>query len=171
MVMNVKTKIKRKNFRTWRWQSIILSDLCGSLSCASSAAWWTSDTPCVNTKSKQRRSFLWFSVETMVKATKPTGIAGPLLLAKKCHARGKLATGSIFHWCKDLAEKRDTQRHGQLLRLAYVKVKTTKISSKVNTAFSQNIAPAKVSRYTVHPLMFWLSLVFDRRLWVGVAKI
>ena len=42
-------------------------DLCGSLPCASSAAWWTSDTPCVSTKSKQRRSFSWFSAEAMVK--------------------------------------------------------------------------------------------------------
>ena len=45
---------------------------------------------------------------------------------------------------------------GQLLRPAYVKIKTTKIYSEVNTAFSRNFAPAKISRYTV-----WLQSFMD----------
>jgi len=43
----------------------------------------------------------------------------------------------------------DIQRRGQLPHPAYAKIKTAKIPSKVNTAFLQNFAPAKISRYTV----------------------
>ena len=135
----------------------IFRDLCGSLPCASSAARQSFGTPCVSTKSKRRRSFSWFSVEATVKASKPTGITGSLFLAKKCLARGKLAMGSIFHWCEDLAEKRDPQRHGLLLRPAYAKIKTAKTPSKVNTAFSRNIAPAKISRHTATATGQWQS--------------
>jgi len=43
----------------------------------------------------------------------------------------------------------DIQRRGQLPCPAYAKIKVAKISSKANTAFSQNFAPAKILRYTV----------------------
>ena len=92
------------------------------------------------------------------KATKPTGIAEPLFLAKKCLAWGKLATGSIFHWHKDSAEKCDTQRHGQLLRPAYMKMK---ISSKANTAVLRNFAPANISHYTIREITFCVNASFD----------
>ena len=95
---------------SWRWPSIVISR---SLPCASSAARWTFDTPCVSTKSEWRTLSSWFSVETMVKATKPTVIAGPLFLATKCLAWRKLASRLIFHWHEDSADKHDTQRLGQ----------------------------------------------------------
>ena len=48
------------------------------------------------------------------------------------------------------------KRRGQLLRPAYAKIKTAKIYSKVNTAFSRNFVPAKISHYTV-----WLQSFMD----------
>jgi len=48
-----------------------------------------------------------------------------------------------------LAEKSDTQRRGQLPHPAYARIKTMKISSKANTAFSQSFATEKISRYMV----------------------
>jgi len=85
-----------------------------------------------------------FHLRRWQKATKPTGIAGPLSLAKKCLAWGKLATGSIFH------------RHEHSLKgvvncrvLLTQKLKPRKFFSKTNTAFSRNFAPAKISHYTV----------------------
>ena len=79
------------------------------------------------------------------KATKPTGIAGPLFLAKKYFAWGKLATGSIF-----LRLGREAW-HSKVWSIAvscYAKIKTAKMSSKANTAFWRNFAPA-ISRYCV----------------------
>jgi len=73
-----------------------------------------------------------FLLRRWQKATKPTAIAGPLFLVKKCLAWGKLATGSNFHWREDSAEKCDIQRRGQLPRPAYMR---KKISSKANIAF------------------------------------
>jgi len=90
------------------------------------------------------------------KATKPTGIAGPLFLAKKCLAWGKLATDQFFMDVK--TRQRSVTLKGvvncRILDLAYAK-----ICSKANTAFLRNFAPAKISRYTVshqrgtHPLL------------------
>jgi len=45
----------------------LFRDLCGSLPSATSAAQQIFNAPCVNTKSKQRKSYSWFSVEAMAK--------------------------------------------------------------------------------------------------------
>ena len=126
----------------------LFQDLCGSPPCASFAARWMR-------KYKQQKDcggdrFHDFLLRQWWKASKPTGIAGPLFLAKKCLAWGKLATGSIFHWREDSAGKCDAQRHDQLLRPACLcENKTVKISSKANTAFLWTFAPANISRYMV----------------------
>ena len=89
-----------KNFyeRTLDGPSSLFQDLCGSPPCASFAAWRT----CTLRKYKQQKDrgdhLRGFHLRRWRKATKPTGIAGPLSLAKKCLAWGNLATGSIFHW-------------------------------------------------------------------------
>jgi len=78
---------------------LLFQDLCGSLPCTSSAARRTFDLPCVSTNSKRDSGgdrLHGFLLRRWRKATKPTGIAGPLFLAKKCLAWGKLATRLIF---------------------------------------------------------------------------
>ena len=56
-------KFLRKNFRTWRWPSIVIWRSLGSPLCASFAAQWTFDTPCKSTN----KSSSWFSPEAMTK--------------------------------------------------------------------------------------------------------
>ena len=81
-----------------------------------------------------RRLSSWFSSEVMAKGYQAYRDSWATVLAKKCLAWGKLATGSIFHcfllWREDSAEKRDTPRCGQLLHPAYVKIKTVKFLLK-----------------------------------------
>jgi len=62
---------------------------------ASTAARWKIDPPCISAKSKRSRPASSSSVEAVVKATKPTRITGLLILAQKCHARGKFPTRSV----------------------------------------------------------------------------
>jgi len=76
---------KRENFyeRTLELEDgppSLVQDLCGSPPCASFAAQRTSNAPCISTNSKR------ITEEIVFMATRPTGIAGPLFLAKKCLA-------------------------------------------------------------------------------------
>ena len=127
-------------------------DLCGSLPCASSAAWWTSDTPCVSTKSKQRRSFSWFSAEAMVKGYQAYRDSWATALSKEMPCPREVGNWVNFSLMQRLGREAWPSKARSLLRPAYVKIKTTKSSSTANTAFSQNIAPAKISHYMVHTI-------------------
>jgi len=106
----------------------LFHDPYGSPPCASFAAQWTFNAPGISTKQQIDRGDCLhaFRLRRWRKATKPTGIAGPLFLAKKCLAWGKLVTGSTFHW------------HSKVWSIAMsclrAKIKSAKISSKANTA-------------------------------------
>ena len=128
-------KYQRKNFRTWRCPSIIISR---SPPCASSTARQRFNAPWLSTKSKQRRSS-WAA------------------FLAKCLPWGKLETGSIFHWHEDSAEKHVTQRCGQLLHPAYMKIKTAKISCKAKySSFAKQCTRNNFLPYGIHCTYMYL---------------
>ena len=146
---------------------MLFQDLCGSPPCASSTAWRTSasDAHCVSTKSKWRRSSLWFSIEAMAKGYQAYRDSWSTVLNKKCLARGKLANRSIFHWHEDSAEKCAPQRHGQWPRPAYANIHTANFFSKANTAFLQNIAPPKFPAIWYGKFKIWVWVMRRLKTW------
>ena len=133
-------------------------DLCGSLPCASSAAWWTSDTPCVSTKSKQRRSFSWFSAEAMVKGYQAYRDSWATALSKEMPCPREVGNRVNFSLMRRLG--REAWPSMACSIAASCLREPPKFLLKRIQHFHKILHLQKFPAIRYIPLMFWLSLVF-----------
>ena len=81
---------------------------------------------------------MWFSSEAMTKGYQAYRDSWATVLSEEMLCLREVVI-EVKTWQRSVTLK----RRGQLPRPAYAKIKSAKISSKVNTAFSRNFAPAK----------------------------
>ena len=104
----------------------------------------------VQTAKGSRRSSLWFSSEAMEKATNPTGIRSwPTVLSKEIPCLREVGNRVNYLLMWRLGREAWHSKVWSFAASCLRENKNRKNFSKVNTTFSRNFAPGKISHYTV----------------------